>query len=214
MATSRLKMQKMNRALLYSSFLDTAKQIQHKTGIHSGNCLEISAGNGLLGIAIAQNSHMHVFLMESSKDMLSKAAANLRVSGLENQNQVRLIKGSLVKIPLGDATMDLVVSRSSIFFWQNRVKAFQEIYRVLAPGGMACIGGGFWNEEIKRQVEGKLEEYNPKLLGQLSGYIWRQSVESLASKMIEAGIDSYEMNCGDDGLWIFIRKSAIKQGVS
>ncbi len=214
MIAIRSKMQKMNRALLYSSFLDTAKQIQHKAGIHSGNCLEISAGNGLLGIAIAQNSHMHVFLMESSKDMLSKVGANLRVSGLENQNQVRLIKGAPVKIPLGDATMDLVVSRSSIFFWQNRVKTFQEIYRVLTPGGMACIGGGFWNEEIKRQVEGKLEEYNPKLLGQLSGYIWRQSAESLASQMIEAGINSYEMNCGDDGLWIFIKKSMTKQVVS
>lgn len=214
MKTMRSKMQKMNRALLYSSYLDAAKQIQHKTGIYSGNCLEIFAGNGLLGMALAQNSPMHVFLMESSKDMLSKVGANLRVSGLENKNQVRLVKGSSAKIPLGDATMDLVVSRSSIFFWPNRVKTFREIYRVLAPGGMACIGGGFWNEEIKRQVEGKLEAYNPKLLGQLSGYIWRQSAESLASQMIAAGINSYEMNCGDDGLWIFIRKSAFQQVVS
>jgi hypothetical protein len=36
----------------------------------------------------------------------------------------------------------LVVSRGSLWFWDDQVKGPQEIYRVLKPGGVAFVGGG------------------------------------------------------------------------
>jgi SAM-dependent methyltransferase len=39
-------------------------------------------------------------------------------------------------------SVDFLVSRESIFFWDDPVKGLKEIRRVLRPGGTACIGGG------------------------------------------------------------------------
>ncbi|MBC7343666.1 MAG: methyltransferase domain-containing protein, partial [Clostridia bacterium] len=36
-------------------------------------------------------------------------------------------------------------------FWENLEKAFKEIHRVLAPGGIAYIGGGFGTSELKKE---------------------------------------------------------------
>jgi len=45
-------------------------------------------------------------------------------------------------IPLPDNCIDLVVSRGSIFFWQDKAQGIREVHRILRPGGVAMIGGG------------------------------------------------------------------------
>jgi SAM-dependent methyltransferase len=55
-------------------------------------------------------------------------------------------------MPFTDGAVDLVVSRGSLPFWENRSRAFREIYRVLKPGGVAYVGGGFGTEQIKSRV--------------------------------------------------------------
>ena len=45
-------------------------------------------------------------------------------------------------MPFEDNFADLIVSRGSMFFWNDQTKVFKEIYRVLKPNGMAYIGCG------------------------------------------------------------------------
>ncbi|MDR3555775.1 MAG: methyltransferase domain-containing protein [Syntrophobacteraceae bacterium] len=52
------------------------------------------------------------------------------------------LRGDVAAIELPDYSVNLVVSRGSVFFWEDCRGAFKELYRVLAPGGVGYIGGG------------------------------------------------------------------------
>ena len=43
------------------------------------------------------------------------------------------------QMPYSDESADFIISRSTIHHWADPVKAFQEIYRLLTPGGVAII---------------------------------------------------------------------------
>jgi ubiquinone/menaquinone biosynthesis C-methylase UbiE len=204
--TPRLKSRGIKRQLPCSSYWSTAQEIIRKTEVYHGDCLEISSGNGFAGIAMAQITSMNIYLMESSEHTLNHVASNLKKNGLANQ--IRLVKGSLYQIPLADYQINLLICRKPVFFWNNQVKAFQEIYRVLAPGGAAYIGDDSWDHAKWRTIEEKLGEFEPKLSEQLNGFIWLQRMESVRQKMIQAGLTSFEMDCNDEGLRIIIRRPA------
>lgn len=199
----------INQRLLNTSYLSTATQIKHKTKRNQGKCLELSAGDGLFSLAMAQITELDIFLLENSTEMLKRAEINLKNSNLENR--IHLLKGSLHQIPLSDGVMDLIISRSSVFFWRNQVKAFAEIYRVLAPGGIACIGGGFWNEEYQLKLHQIILQNHHQLE---NTQLWRQNPEKLKMKLATAGITTYEINYCDQGLWIVCRKPDLCKEVS
>ncbi len=213
MAFRNLSLEHMNRQYFYSSDLAIAEQIINKAKIRRGKCLELFAGSGYLGLALAQISYLEVSLMDTSLDMLRLAKKNIADCGLTER--MRVIRGGLRgMIDLADQSMDLVVSKRSVFFWKDKQKLFSEIYRVLAPGGMACVGGGFFeNQDMRRQVERRLAEYDPDLLSRLNNQTWNQRVQPIGKKLAAAGIASYEMTYGDNELWILIRKGEVYSNV-
>ena len=62
------------------------------------------------------------------------------------------LRGQAEQITFADNSIDLVVSRGSVFFWEDMEKGISEVYRVLRPGGWAYIGGGFGTKEILDEV--------------------------------------------------------------
>jgi len=56
--------------------------------------------------------------------------------------RVKAVEADAQSLPFDDNTADIVVSRGSFQFWEDKEKAFAEIYRVLKPGGRAFIGRG------------------------------------------------------------------------
>jgi ubiquinone/menaquinone biosynthesis C-methylase UbiE len=61
-------------------------------------------------------------------------------SGLDRRTAA--VCGHAEDLPLAEDSVDLVVSRGSIFFWEDRPAGLREVHRVLRPGGRAMIGGG------------------------------------------------------------------------
>ncbi|WP_300673638.1 DUF5714 domain-containing protein [Desulfoluna sp.] len=72
--------------------------------------------------------------------MLSRAKASCSEVGqrLGYQN-VEFKKGFLEKIPLSEATADVVISNCVVNLSEDKTKTFAEIYRILKPGGRAVI---------------------------------------------------------------------------
>ena len=101
-----------------------------------------------------------MILFDESQDMLNLAQGYIRQNGLEAR--MKTLLGDVHDIPLADESVNLAVSRGSMFFWNDRVKAFREIYRVLAAGGAAVIGGGFGNLNLLREIEEKMLKRNPQ----------------------------------------------------
>jgi len=110
-----------------------------------GIWVDLGSGSGGVGFALAvaetpAASESTIVLLDPDADALSQGLQNAQSKGLAHR--VVAVVGKAESMPLPDRSVDLVVSRGSIFFWDDPVKGFQEVYRVLRPGGEAMIGGG------------------------------------------------------------------------
>lgn len=183
-----------------------AEQIIEQSGISKGCCLDLGCGGGYLGLALARISELETILFDESQDMLKLAQEYIGQSGLESR--VKTLLGDVHEIPLADESVNLAVSRGSMFFWEDRVQAFREIYRVLAVGGMAMIGGGFGNVELLREIEKKMLEKDPEWKEKRRQRIGKAKIEVYREELEQAGISSFEIIQDEAGLWIVIRKTA------
>jgi ubiquinone/menaquinone biosynthesis C-methylase UbiE len=208
MAAQKVSLEQMGRQYLAASNLEMARLIVAKTGVYSGKCLELSAGVGYLGFALSESTMLDVYLLENNHDAIIQARNHIARSELSDR--INLIKGSICKIPLVNESMDLVTSKKSIFSWNNRVAIFKEVYRVLAPGGVACFCGGFESEDIKFQVNARLAKYNPKLASLVNGRVYSNHYQNFEKVLEQTGIPLYEINCQANGMWIVFSKPSLK----
>jgi ubiquinone/menaquinone biosynthesis C-methylase UbiE len=167
-----------------------------------GVWLDIGSGSGGLGLALAARSpETTLVLLDPRTDALEKALAAAGDQSL--RSRIVTVIGSAEKMPLPDACVDLVVSRGSVFFWQDRTQGIREAFRVLRPGGEAMIGGGLgrsypaWarTEFIRRQRE-SLRRKGPEAMRQFREARSRETFERLAR---EAGL-AYFTVLGEGGL--------------
>ena len=100
-----------------------------------------------------------VFSMDSARPMCRVADTNIRKYHLESR--VKPIFGNPARIPFDNASMDLVVSRGSFFFWESLSRGFAECMRILRPGGMAYIGSGFGNARLRDDIALQMREQDP-----------------------------------------------------
>jgi len=55
------------------------------------------------------------------------------------QDKVRIIEGNIERVPLGDASMDAVVSQEALLHVPDKGRALAEAFRILKPGGRLCF---------------------------------------------------------------------------
>lgn len=182
-----------------------ANQILEKTGIRDGLCLDLGCGSGYLGLAIAEATNMEVCLLDNDPEMLSICQRN--ITARQSGERVRTQPGDVHQIPLPGQSVNLAVSRGSVFFWEDPVQAFREIYRVLTPQGMACIGGGFGSIEMKQQIDRQMEKRNPGWHEHLRSRIGPGSPDKYPPLLAAAGIEHFEIDHGPTGLWILFGRS-------
>lgn len=185
-----------------------AEQVIEETGISQGLLLDIGCGGGHLGIAMAKKGEYMVGMMDPSPDMLKIATKNIKEAGLTHR--IHVVKGNAENIPLPDESVDLAVSRGSVFFWEDQAAAFKEIHRILKPSGMAYIGGGFGSATIRDDIVRKMKERN-------KGYDdWKQKMDERIGpdavprfiRVLESsGVPDFTVSHDSGkGLWIIIRK--------
>ncbi len=183
-----------------------ANQILDRTGITEGMCLDIGSGPASLALALATLSDLRVTALDSSPEMYGLAQKNIRLRGMEES--VVPLTGDVHAIPVSDATFNLVVSRGSYHFWNDLVVAFAEVRRVLKPGGIAYIGGGYGSSKIRDEV---LIHRKDRGIIDDPAHPVRTRFRKFRAGEIEAsieaaGISDYRIINDDTGFWIMIRK--------
>jgi len=109
-------------------------------GLGCGLPLEFDLGSGAGNDCFVARSQVgptgKVTGLDFTEEMLTRAHQNLNKSGFSN---IEFIKGDIENIPLQDNLYDVVISNCVLNLVPDKLKAFEEIYRVLRPGGHFCI---------------------------------------------------------------------------
>jgi SAM-dependent methyltransferase len=180
-----------------------AANIVKQSGIEKGICLDLGCGIASLGISVAEITDMQVYGIDISTKMCKLSKNKSLRHGLSGT--VVPVQSDVHLLPFRNNCADLIVSRGSVFFWNDLPVAFKEISRVLAPGGQAWVGGGFGTKELKAQISEQMVEIDPD---------WNaSSKERLSPKNLqaiqEAGRQT-EIPChvvqDDSGFWMVLSK--------
>jgi ubiquinone/menaquinone biosynthesis C-methylase UbiE len=106
--------------------------------ITGGSVLELGPGPGYVGLEwLTQCPGSRLTALEISREMITTASRNAITYGLENK--VNYIEGNCLQMPFADKSFDAVFSNGSLHEWEDPVKVFSEIYRVLKKDGRFCI---------------------------------------------------------------------------
>ena len=106
------------------------------SGIGGGDILEIGPGPGYVGLELAIRMRPRSLTgCEISPAMLELAEKNAAEYGIP----ARFIQGNAMEMPFEEESFDGVISNGSLHEWEDPVRVFQEIYRVLRQGGRYCI---------------------------------------------------------------------------
>lgn len=164
--------------------------------------VDLGSGAGGLGLAMLEKlSESTMVLLDPAGDALRRALDSARERGFSAR--VAAVVGSAESIPLPDGSVDVVVSRGSFYFWQDRAQGLREVWRVLRPGGRAMIGGGLgthypqWarQEFIRRRRESAAAK-GPEAAREFAE---ARSPETFRRLAVEAGLPSFEV-VGEGGL--------------
>lgn len=180
-----------------------AQQVIDDYRITEGRCLDIGTGVGWMGLEVAKRSALQVYLLDVNGERLPEAERNSRDYGVVSRTCV--IKASVEDLPFIDSYFDLIISRGSIFFWEDMAKGLAEAYRVLKQGGVAYMGGGTSRNMPRKEAEEFARWARPRHANARPDWQERNSPEYLRNTLRTAGIASYQLS-KENGTWIEIRK--------
>jgi ubiquinone/menaquinone biosynthesis C-methylase UbiE len=126
----------MQRSLRDRGWIETKSLMQ--SGINSGHALEIGYGPGYLGLEWLKHTQGTALTgLDISPDMQALAKHNAEIYKLSDRAQYHL--GNCNNLPFEPNAFDAVFTNGSLHEWANPCAAFDEIWRVLKPGGRFFI---------------------------------------------------------------------------
>lgn len=194
----------MARTIFAPAYPAIARQTIGCCGFDRGLCIDAGCGPGHLAIALAGISEFSIDALDMSLDMLVYAEKNIRNAGMSDR--IRTVHANVHTLPYEDSSVDLVVSRGSLFFWDSPDRAFSEIYRVIRPGGRTFLGGGFGTQAIREEITAKMREIDPSWEEKVKGNMGPAKDAELKAALNAAKIPDYEMVRDGSGFWIVMKK--------
>ena len=181
-----------------------AQQLVQDFGITEGICVDVGGGCGSLAIALARITNLHIYMLDI--DPWAVRLCNLLVDEAELTGRIIAVEGDAQDMHFRDDFADLVVSRGSIFFWPDQLAGLKECCRILKPGGVAYVGGGF-SRILDPEIRTPLAEWKQRAMKEHRGGGWRPIADDLIERAREAGIEDIQMEREPiAGWWLVIHK--------
>lgn len=182
-----------------------------------GFWVDLGAGKGQVAIPLLEATDNSVVMVDPKADAMAEGLRIAREKGLERR--LAAVVGTAESLPFPDSTLDLVVSRGSIFFWDDPVQGLREVQRVLRPGGKAYIGGGAGSSYPKWAVERLIQDRRDRMQGD-DAEKWKRFVEVRRPEQMKdwasrAGLTTFQVlgqgAIHDDpqigqGVWLLFQK--------
>jgi arsenite methyltransferase len=147
--------------------------------------LDLGAGGGidcfLASIAVGKKGQ--VIGVDMTPEMLHRARDNARNGGYDN---VEFRLGEIENLPVGNGTVDAVISNCVINLSPDKARVFHEAYRVLKPGGRVMVSDMVLTREIPEDIRNSLAAY----AGCVAGASLK---EDYLAAIAQAGFESVEI---------------------
>jgi arsenite methyltransferase len=131
--------------------------------------LDLGSGAGFDALLAADRvgASGQVIGVDMTEEMIIKARDNARA---RKRNNVVFRQGFIEALPVGDDSVDVVLSNCVINLSEDKQQVFREAYRVLKPGGTLAISDIALNMELPQDVLDSAAMY----AGCISGAILKQ----------------------------------------
>ena len=183
------------------AIVSTVKQIIEDYGILEGVCVDVGCGTAVFTIELCRHSKLKIYALEKEKVIYKVACMNIEKERLTDK--IIPVLDNAHELPFENEFADFIISRGSYHFWEDKVRVFKEICRVLKKGSIGFIGGGFGRYVTE-------EEYNR--MKSLRDHSLKEDAKAYSSPDIlrevinKAGISNFRVGYDRAGLWVEIRK--------
>jgi len=200
-----IKMNEIAKTVFAPIYPVIAQNAITETGVRQGVCLDLGSGPAMLAIAMARVApDMEIVAFDFSEDSRPFAIGNIDEANLGHR--IRSIAGDVHAMPFDDGYASLIVSRGSMFFWDNLTDAFREIYRVLSPGGATYIGGGFGSPELRERIIAEMLKRDPTWNCYAKKKADQDHIQKFERMFQDLGCTEYRIIDNDTGFWIVLTK--------
>ncbi|WP_342562268.1 arsenite methyltransferase [Paenibacillus sp. FSL R7-0345] len=131
----------------------------------------------------------HVIGVDMTPEMISRARENA-IKGKFNNTEFRL--GEIEHLPVGDNSVNVIISNCVINLSPDKQQVFHEAYRVLQPGGRLAISDIVTTAELPPEIKNDLDELYS---GCISG---ASSIADVEQMLHESGFSEISIEPKDD----------------
>jgi len=198
---------KMMRRMRNKGWMETGKIV--KSGIRHGLVLEIGPGPGYLGLEwLKETGGTNLKAVEISPAMIAIAERNTKEYGLEDR--IEYISGDAQELPFDNNMFNGVFTNGSLHEWAQPAKIFNEVYRVLKPGGIYYISDLRRDMNLLVQwfmrLATKPKEIRPGLISSINA---SYTLEEIVTILEESELKGYIVNKDIMGLVVTGEKALL-----
>jgi len=192
---------KMIRENFMPAIISTVKQLVEDYGVLEGIGIDIGCGTAIFAVELCRNSKLKIHALEKEQAIYQVACSNIEKEGLTDRIIPAL--GDAHNLPFDSEFADFIISRGSYHCWEDKVRVFKEIYRVLKKGGIGIVGGGF-GRYVPEEDLNRMKDLRKRSLKE--GAKAYSSPETMKEVVSKAGISNFRILDDPAGCWAEIKK--------
>jgi ubiquinone/menaquinone biosynthesis C-methylase UbiE len=181
--------------------ISTVKQIIEDYGVLEGVCVDVGCGTAVFAIELCRHSKLKIYALEKEKAICEVAHMNIEKEKLIDK--ITLVLGDAHDLPFENEFADFIISRGSYHCWEDKVRVFKEIYRVLKKGGIGFVGGGFGRYVTEEELNRMKSLRDNSLKENAKAY---SSPDKLREAIYKANISNFRIIYDKANLWAEIKK--------
>ncbi len=154
--------------------------------------LDLGAGAGFDCFLAASKvgSKGKVIGVDMTPEMIEKARENAKRNAVKN---VEFRLGEIENLPLADSSVDIAISNCVINLSAEKPRVFQEIYRILKPGGRIAVSDMALLKKLPDKIEKNMEAYAGCIAGAILVDEYRKIVEKAGFKNVNIAVKGFSL---------------------
>ncbi|MDO8869412.1 MAG: arsenite methyltransferase [Methanobacteriaceae archaeon] len=146
--------------------------------------LDLGSGGGI-DVFLASNKvgdGGKVIGLDMTPDMIETAVKNAQKGGYTN---VEFKLGEIENLPIEESTIDVIISNCVINLTPDKNKAYQEVYRVLKPGGRILVSDLVTEGHIPHEIRKNFQAWSECIGGAMEKQDYLSTIKKAGFKEVE-----------------------------